>query len=125
MEYLGKHALVDIYLEHNSTALTNPNIMMDIIEKAVLNENATILTRHVSEFDGREEAAGGFTGMFVLSESHASIHTWPEYGVATIDVYMCGECDAFACIENIVTYLKEQDYEPECNETKICRGFYR
>ena len=37
---------------------------------------------------------GGVTGAVVLSESHLSIHTWPEHRYATLDVYVCNySCD--------------------------------
>jgi S-adenosylmethionine decarboxylase len=32
----------------------------------------------------------GVSGVVVISESHLSIHTWPEYGYAAIDIYTCG-----------------------------------
>ncbi len=32
---------------------------------------------------------GGVTGMVVLAESHMSVHTWPEHGHVTVDVYVC------------------------------------
>jgi len=35
------------------------------------------------DFDG-----GGFTAVVCLTESHLSIHTWPEYGLATFDVFL-------------------------------------
>ncbi|WP_415034000.1 adenosylmethionine decarboxylase [Azonexus sp.] len=31
----------------------------------------------------------GVTGVVVLAESHLSIHTWPEAGYVTLDVYVC------------------------------------
>jgi S-adenosylmethionine decarboxylase len=31
----------------------------------------------------------GVTGAVLLAESHLAIHTWPEHGSATIDVYVC------------------------------------
>lgn len=31
---------------------------------------------------------GGFTAVVCLTESHISIHTWPEYGLATFDVFL-------------------------------------
>ena len=30
----------------------------------------------------------GYTGVVCLSESHLSIHTWPEYGRINIDIYL-------------------------------------
>ena len=32
----------------------------------------------------------GVTGVALLAESHISIHTWPEEGVAAVDVFVCG-----------------------------------
>lgn len=32
---------------------------------------------------------GGVTGVVVLAESHLSVHTWPEAGFVTLDVYVC------------------------------------
>ena len=31
----------------------------------------------------------GFTGLVSLVESHISVHTWPELGYLTLDVYLC------------------------------------
>ncbi|MBN8826218.1 MULTISPECIES: S-adenosylmethionine decarboxylase family protein [unclassified Spirosoma] len=31
---------------------------------------------------------GGFTAVVCLTESHVSIHTWPELGIATFDVFL-------------------------------------
>ena len=31
----------------------------------------------------------GLTGIALLATSHISIHTWPEYQYATLDVYAC------------------------------------
>jgi S-adenosylmethionine decarboxylase len=30
----------------------------------------------------------GYTGVVCLSESHLSIHTWPEHGTLNIDIYL-------------------------------------
>jgi S-adenosylmethionine decarboxylase proenzyme len=31
----------------------------------------------------------GITGVVLLAESHLAVHTWPELGAATLDVYVC------------------------------------
>lgn len=32
----------------------------------------------------------GISGVIVIQESHLAIHTWPEYGFASIDIFTCG-----------------------------------
>jgi len=34
---------------------------------------------------------GGVTGLILLSESHLACHTYPEFGVATFNLYCCRE----------------------------------
>jgi len=33
--------------------------------------------------------APGVTGVVLLAESHLAVHTWPELGAVTLDVYVC------------------------------------
>ncbi len=33
----------------------------------------------------------GISGVIVIAESHLTIHTWPEYGYAAVDVFTCGD----------------------------------
>lgn len=33
----------------------------------------------------------GISGMVVIAESHLSIHTWPEYSYAAVDIFTCGD----------------------------------
>ena len=35
------------------------------------------------------EGEGGVTGMVALTESHLACHTYPEYGIATFNLYCC------------------------------------
>ena len=47
----------------------------------------------------------GVTAVALLAESHISIHTWPEKGMAVCDVFTCGDT---ATPEVGVEYMKEQ-----------------
>jgi S-adenosylmethionine decarboxylase len=56
--------------------------MVDAAKKA----KATIVDVSFHEFN-----PFGISGMVVIAESHLSIHTWPEYGYAAVDIFTCGE----------------------------------
>ena len=47
----------------------------------------------------------GVTAVALLAESHISIHTWPEKGMAVCDVFTCGDT---ATPQDGVEYMKEQ-----------------
>ena len=44
----------------------------------------TIVGDRFHQFDPQ-----GVTGAVILAESHLAVHTWPEMGSVTIDVYVC------------------------------------
>lgn len=46
----------------------------------------TILGSLKHDFTG-----GGFSGLIMLGESHAAIHTWPEQNQAWIELATCGD----------------------------------
>ncbi|WP_310590670.1 S-adenosylmethionine decarboxylase [Dyadobacter sp. 50-39] len=54
---------------------------------------------------------GGFTGMVCLSESHLSVHTWPEFGTVNVDIYLSNfqrvnNGTVLAIFERIATYFE-------------------
>lgn len=87
-KYCGKHLHIDLTVK-NSKELKDADLIQKILEKAAKKAKATVLFSHFHKFDDGE----GITGVIVLSESHISIHTWPENGFAAIDVFMCGVAD--------------------------------
>ena len=48
----------------------------------------------------------GVTGVVLLAESHISIHTWPEYGFAAADIFMCGSAQPELALAIIETALQ-------------------
>lgn len=49
----------------------------------------------------------GVSGILVVSESHLSIHTWPENQYAAIDIFICGkESEPEKALDFIVSSLK-------------------
>lgn len=49
----------------------------------------------------------GITGVVLLAESHLAVHTWPELGAVTLDVYVCNlGADHSAAAESLLAALQ-------------------
>ncbi|MCS7084711.1 MAG: polyamine aminopropyltransferase, partial [Bacteroidia bacterium] len=49
----------------------------------------------------------GVSGVVVIQESHLAIHTWPEYGYASVDVFTCGsQVNPWDCYRHLHDGLK-------------------
>ena len=82
---LGRHIIAELYncnLEKIDDVSFVEKGMLSAADKA----GATVINstfHHFSPF--------GVSGVIVIQESHFSIHCWPEFGYASIDLYTCGE----------------------------------
>ena len=64
------------------------------------------LFHRFSPLPGSPQPAG-VTGVVLLAESHLAIHTWPERGVVTLDVYVCNlGADHSAKAETLLRHLQ-------------------
>lgn len=80
----GKHVVGDLY-GCNEEKLKDVVFLMDVIKKAATVGNMTLL--EVKSW----KIGYGVSVFGIILESHISIHTWPEYSFATVDVYSCGK----------------------------------
>ncbi|MBD1569476.1 adenosylmethionine decarboxylase [Aliivibrio sp. S10_S31] len=85
MDSQGYHYLIDI--ECKSPHLNNEKILKDNFNN-ILNESEFNI---VGFLDKKFAGEGGVTGVFLLSESHLSYHTYPENNYISIDLYTCGK----------------------------------
>lgn len=67
-------------------ALTELDALRDLCVGAV---QAAGLSAVAERFHAFEPAGSGVTGVVLLAESHLAVHTWPELGAVTVDVYVC------------------------------------
>lgn len=84
MEFCGTHTMAEFY-GCNEAALNNPELIHAAMVEACGASGALVL----GTCDHRFEPAG-YTIVILLSESHASIHTYPEHGSCFIDLFTCG-----------------------------------
>ena len=66
-------------------AMADPAALRSLCLQAV----AAAGLRVVGELFHCFPAPGGVTGVVLLAESHLAVHTWPELGAVTLDVYVC------------------------------------
>ena len=66
--------------------LDDEGFIRDIMFQAAKWCNSTLIALHSHKFSPQ-----GVTAIALLSESHISIHTWPETGVAVCDIFTCGD----------------------------------
>ncbi|MDI1259840.1 adenosylmethionine decarboxylase [Aquabacterium sp.] len=69
------------------------------------------------------EQAGGVTGMVLLAESHLAVHTWPESGVVTLDVFVCNRhSDSSTAAHQVVHQLREAFKPSRCQVQEVPRN---
>lgn len=85
MKALGRHILAEMY-DCDVNILNDPARVREIMITAALEAGAEVRGDSFHQFDPY-----GISGVVIISESHLTVHTWPEYGYAAIDVFTCGD----------------------------------
>ncbi|PWK28216.1 S-adenosylmethionine decarboxylase [Arcicella aurantiaca] len=78
----GLHLICDC-LSKETTALSNYKACQILLDQLIESEGLSKVGEVYHNFP-----SGGFTGVVCLTESHISIHTWPEFGRITFDVFL-------------------------------------
>jgi len=99
----GKHLICDFKNVENKELLNSLNHLKDMCK--------TICKVH--EFEILQECEHSFspigcTFLFLLSESHLSVHTFPEKNYIAFDLYTCRDYEDNYIYTNIYYYLIEQ-----------------
>jgi S-adenosylmethionine decarboxylase len=99
--FRGKHFIAS-YSGCDREALCNLDNLREVMVDATKRCGATILGATEYVF-----APDGLTMVILLSESHASIHTYPEHQACFVDLFTCGDkCSAEAFDQVLQAYLK-------------------
>lgn len=85
MKALGRQIVVEYY-GCNPETLNDVAFIKRAMRSAALASKATIVQEAFHLFNPH-----GVSGVIVIAESHLTIHTWPEYGYAAVDLFTCGD----------------------------------
>ena len=105
MDTKSQHLLVELF-ECDAEALKSRGLLKTLLENAAKAANVTIVQSIFHQYSPQ-----GVTGIVIIEESHLSIHTWPEYGYASVDFYTCGDGVPEKALEVIQQGLQSQRAE--------------
>jgi S-adenosylmethionine decarboxylase len=112
---LGRHLLLEL-LDCDSDAINNLEAVKGALVEAAKRAHATIVDVVFHEFN-----PFGVSGVVVIAESHLSIHTWPEYRYAAVDIFSCGD---ILKPEVAASYLVQQFGAERASVVEMQRGMF-
>ncbi|WP_341962199.1 adenosylmethionine decarboxylase [Pseudomonas sp. RC10] len=86
MDDLGNHTILDI-VGADAALLKNAHALHDFFLNTLERSSFNVINHLTHKFISNGE---GVTGLYLLSESHLSYHTYPENCYISVDVYTCG-----------------------------------
>jgi S-adenosylmethionine decarboxylase len=101
----GIHYILDIW---------NPkeNILNDFAYlQYILETSLNISKASIVSFQHKIFQPSGLTILYLLEESHASIHTYPEEGYAAIDIFTCGSINPKNGINYLLDMINPEKYD--------------
>ena len=110
---LGRHLLLELF-DCDLDAINNLEAVKGALIEAAKRAQATIVDVVFHEFN-----PFGVSGVVVIAESHLSIHTWPEYRYAAVDIFSCGDT---LQPEIAANYLVEQFGAERTSVVELQRG---
>ena len=114
MGNIGKHVIIDM-VGCPFEVLNDKGLLEKLLTESALSAGCTILSVTFHTFEPQ-----GVTGVVIVSESHYSIHTYPELNYVAIDAFTCGShIKPFKALKNLVKTLCPTKYKVKI----INRGF--
>ncbi|MCG8567483.1 MAG: adenosylmethionine decarboxylase [Desulfobacterales bacterium] len=80
---LGRHLIIEFH-GCDPDAFLHVEKVEDTMVKAAGKSGATVVTASFHHFEPQ-----GISGVVVISESHFTLHAWPEHDFAAVDIFTC------------------------------------
>ncbi len=110
---VGIHIIADMY-GVDPEMLARVEKMKEIFEGVIKYAKLSKISSDYYQF-----RPTGASGVILIAESHLSFHTWPEYGLVTLDIYTCGDPEQ---AEKAYQYIKEKLNPERVDIVKMDRG---
>lgn len=105
MKVLGKHIIAELYGVHKDL-ISREEQVKKIVDRVIKEAKIEVVGSLYKQFNPH-----GVTGIVLISESHISIHTWPEYELVNLDIFTCGDPQqAHRAFEAFLEYFKPKFY---------------
>lgn len=99
-DFRGTHVIADI-TGIDPAAVRDDQAILRGMSEGLARSGATLCGLQVRQFE-----PAGLTVVYLLSESHASVHTYPERNALFFDAFTCGStCEPKAFLDTLVTVL--------------------
>jgi len=86
----GLHLIADLYgCQGEADLLENAHVLALHCRRFTQAAGLTLVGEKFHSFPAHNRRPGGVTGMLLLAESHLAVHTWPDRGGVTLDVFVC------------------------------------
>ncbi len=82
---LGRQLTIEYY-DCAPRALLDPVKIEKVFLKAAHESHATVISSSFHNFEPQ-----GVSGVVIIAESHFTVHAWPEYDYAAVDIFTCGD----------------------------------
>ena len=101
---LGIHVVMDAW-GSPAELLNDQCAISKALKDAVELGNAELIKAISHKFTPQ-----GVTALAILAESHAAIHTWPEFGFFAADFFFCGnKCNPYASLNHLKNSLEANE----------------
>ncbi len=110
----GEHYLINFF-GCDKKQINSVDFWKKVLPASIDNSKMAVLKSFFYEFNLQ-----GITGFLLLSSSHLSIHTWPEYQYVACDLFSCSDKDD---TKKAIDYLKKKIKYSRAEIKKIKRGY--
>ena len=108
---LGVHIIAD-FLGVDPRKIARVEDLRVILDRVISKSGLHAISSIFHQFEPH-----GVSAAYILSESHLSVHTWPESGYVALDIFTCGSDE---CALNAFDLLVEE-LKPSAIEKKVLR----